>query len=207
MGAAVTLDEILRDLSILDTYKPSQHIPLECSTCRYPITRTKRQIVDSIESRRLGCYCTRKCIGLHQQQQHTVGLLGVPGRVCQQCAQWVPLEKFPARGRSKICSSCRRQQPMQRFTLLRSQAKFRGWSWQITYEEFMTYWKVPCYYCGGSIPGLIGLDRIESSQGYTQQNVVACCGDCNRGKGDQPQDVFITRCINIARKNNCTTER
>ena len=36
-----------------------------------------------------------------------------------------------------------------------------------------------------------GVDRIDSSKGYTKDNVVPCCGKCNRMKGDLPQDKWI----------------
>jgi hypothetical protein len=37
-----------------------------------------------------------------------------------------------------------------------------------------------CYYCKGKLTGTGGgLDRLDSYQGYTAQNVVACCLECN----------------------------
>lgn len=35
-----------------------------------------------------------------------------------------------------------------------------------------------------------GLDRIDSSKGHTANNVVPCCWDCNRAKGDMTREQF-----------------
>lgn len=44
-----------------------------------------------------------------------------------------------------------------------------------------------CYYCGTQNLEMYGisLDRIDNNKGYTEENVVACCGKCNRLRGDQ----------------------
>ena len=46
---------------------------------------------------------------------------------------------------------------------------------------------MPCEYCGGYSDELNGVkfngvDRIDSSQGYTVENSVPCCGMCNQMK-------------------------
>ena len=36
-----------------------------------------------------------------------------------------------------------------------------------------------------------GLDRIDSSKGHTDDNVVSCCWDCNRAKGNKTLEEFL----------------
>ncbi len=59
-----------------------------------------------------------------------------------------------------------------------------------------------CHYCGCQskaitkpnnkfcVVGLNGLDRIDSSLGYTVENCVPCCTNCNRAKAQMSLDAF-----------------
>lgn len=61
-------------------------------------------------------------------------------------------------------------------------ASKRGLPWKITKEQFEKLRTRPCFYCGGSLPETgHGLDRILNDKkiGYTIENVVPCCGNCN----------------------------
>lgn len=60
-------------------------------------------------------------------------------------------------------------------------AKKRGFAWNLTDEQFSTFWQKPCNYCGDKIETL-GVDRVDSSKGYSLDNVVSCCEVCNRVK-------------------------
>lgn len=72
----------------------------------------------------------------------------------------------------------------------------------ISERLFLELTKMRCYYCDDSPNQLIssktyfgnyiynGIDRVDSSMGYTENNVVACCGRCNTAKNDMPQSDF-----------------
>jgi hypothetical protein len=45
--------------------------------------------------------------------------------------------------------------------------------------------KQPCYYCGKK--EALGLDRIDSTQGHSEDNIVPCCEKCNNILGDLPE--------------------
>lgn len=68
----------------------------------------------------------------------------------------------------------------------------------LTEEQFDSISQKPCHYCGAppdheySI-GYVGngLDRVDSSQGYTIDNVVPCCPACNSMKNDMDYDEFL----------------
>ena len=39
-----------------------------------------------------------------------------------------------------------------------------------------------CFYCGSTKH--LGCDRVDNTKGHTKDNVIPCCVDCNRGRGD-----------------------
>jgi len=70
--------------------------------------------------------------------------------------------------------------------------------WDLTFEQFMTFWQKPCYYCGDKMEN-IGLDRIDNTKGYKLENIVSCCKICNFLKRDFTQEVFVNQCLKISK--------
>jgi hypothetical protein len=72
--------------------------------------------------------------------------------------------------------------PSWQFSVGRSAAKKRKLSWELTlseYEQIIENNK--CHYCPNVLPKVgHGLDRINNSIGYRRDNVVPCCGVCNK---------------------------
>lgn len=68
-------------------------------------------------------------------------------------------------------------------------AKKRNIDWQLTDEEFKFFWDKNCYYCGDKILG-VGIDRVDSLKGYTLENLVPCCYQCNICKMDYSLEEF-----------------
>ena len=60
-------------------------------------------------------------------------------------------------------------------------AKQRDIEFNLTIEEFNIFWQKDCHYCGDPIL-TIGVDRVDSSEGYTLINCVPCCTICNKIK-------------------------
>lgn len=64
-------------------------------------------------------------------------------------------------------------------------------------EEFKNIIEMNCDYCGEPPKSYLdgysrnGIDRIDSSIGYTKSNVAPCCEMCNRAKLDHSKDKFI----------------
>lgn len=56
-------------------------------------------------------------------------------------------------------------------------------------------WCSPCYLCG-KVPAM-GLDRYDSSIGYTDENTRSCCTDCNYMKKNMSFDDFVLHIRNI----------
>jgi hypothetical protein len=72
----------------------------------------------------------------------------------------------------------------------------RGHSWELTYPQFETLLCQPCFYCGAH--SKVGVDRVDNTQGYTVDNSVPCCADCNMLKGTWPATFFVAKCKQIA---------
>lgn len=84
-------------------------------------------------------------------------------------------------------------------------AKHRNLEFSISKEEFENITQQKCHYCGIN-PLQIrvdrhkklngdyihnGVDRIDSSMGYIQDNVVACCKICNYAKRNMSKEDFM----------------
>lgn len=73
----------------------------------------------------------------------------------------------------------------------------RDIKFNLTYEEFITFWQKPCYYCGSEIE-TIGIDRVDNKKDYDMENLIPCCWICNRMKSDLSQEDFISHCKKIS---------
>lgn len=81
----------------------------------------------------------------------------------------------------------------------------------LTFEEFKEIVKKPCHYCGQEFSKELedfsceskvkkklsdvivkcnGIDRVDNNIGYTYENSVPCCGQCNTAKNTLTQDEF-----------------
>ena len=78
----------------------------------------------------------------------------------------------------------------QKYTQYLTAAQKRNYGFDLTKEEFNGFWQKPCHYCGGAIE-TIGLDRVDSTMGYSIDNVVPCCSVCNRMKTDHTVEEFL----------------
>lgn len=75
------------------------------------------------------------------------------------------------------------RRPQTRFRKAQWTAGRRGIVWELTWEQFASFLGQPCHYCGCEISGGgAGLDRKDSASGYTTENVLPCCRECNRVK-------------------------
>ncbi len=101
----------------------------------------------------------------------------------------------------------------------KGRAKRLGYVWQLSQEQFRKLIKKNCFHCGAApqlknkygannIPmpsyskiNLIwaalqgiqanGIDRLDNSKGYTEENSVPCCNQCNIMKMDYSELEFI----------------
>ena len=81
-----------------------------------------------------------------------------------------------------------------RYAIYKNGAKVRGLVFDITLDEFTKLVKQSCYYCGGNG---YGIDRLDSSIGYTKNNIVPCCSMCNMMKQSYTKENFVNQCEKI----------
>lgn len=88
------------------------------------------------------------------------------------------------------------------YTNYRMNAKNKNNSFKLTKEEFLNLTSQNCYYCGVEPKQIMhkpqyngdyiynGIDRLDNNIGYELNNVVPCCGICNKAKRDLTQEQF-----------------
>lgn len=64
-------------------------------------------------------------------------------------------------------------------------------------QDFFNAIPHKCHYCLEEYHG-IAFDRLDSKKGYTLDNIVPCCAECNMMKRNMSKKAFINRCKKIA---------
>jgi hypothetical protein len=98
--------------------------------------------------------------------------------------------------KNKIIILQNHKTPAGRYAEYKRGAKKRSIAFAISFQEYMSFWDTNCHYCGGENT-THGIDRINNSQGYEMQNIVACCVMCNWMKRHLSVDDFINHCRKI----------
>lgn len=101
-----------------------------------------------------------------------------------------------------------RNRTLQRY---KRQAAEREITWDLTDAQTLSLFGGDCHYCGAPPQGVArpqaasgafiynGIDRKDSSLGYTPENPVSCCGLCNRCKSNLPYNEFVSYLQRISR--------
>jgi hypothetical protein len=89
------------------------------------------------------------------------------------------------------------------YSLYQTRARRKGYPFSLTKEQFKILIDGHCFYCGMSPYQICrrertstisytynGIDRVNNSSGYVADNVVSCCGICNKAKNTMSQDEF-----------------
>lgn len=122
---------------------------------------------------------------------------------CEQCSE--NFNSSTRSWRSKYCSErCRnkfyrdaiKDTPLGIMRRYISSAKGRGIEFNLPLQMFEDNMDSDCYYCGDRLKKA-AFDRKNSSIGYTIDNAVPCCWECNAMKRTTPELVFINRCKRI----------
>jgi hypothetical protein len=84
-----------------------------------------------------------------------------------------------------------------------SNAKNRGYDFNLTKDEFLEIVSKDCYYCSSTPSNKTsskhntgdfiynGIDRVDNTLGYNYNNCVPCCKICNIAKHDMTSEQFI----------------
>ncbi len=81
-------------------------------------------------------------------------------------------------------------------------AKDRKIKYDISESDFILLLSLPCHYCGlkpsniknsKNYKGFLysGVDRLDSGFGYSRQNCVSCCSNCNKSKMAMSKTDFL----------------
>jgi len=86
-------------------------------------------------------------------------------------------------------------------------AYIRGYSMNLTFEEFKGLVTMPCYYCLHCVENEVnGIDRVNNDIGYETDNCVPCCETCNMMKHYFHPLFFIDICKIISSKKTPTKD-
>ena len=97
---------------------------------------------------------------------------------------------------------------------IKKSAKIRNLEFMLSDAEAIELMKKPCFWCGVYLgnkgsqtrtingnPGYNGLDRIDNNKGYIKDNVVPCCGRCNKARHTQSMSEFLLMCKAVYEKH------
>jgi hypothetical protein len=142
-------------------------------------------------------------------------------RFCRCCEDEKPLSDFYfVSGRpDSYCKSCRLEidkklnsrSPAGRMKTLLSAARARsrknGWDFNLTKDHLLALWRaqggkcgytgIALTYVGDRSHSALSIDRVDSSRGYTIDNVVLCCRCVNEMKSNLTVDKFIDLCRRV----------
>ena len=82
-----------------------------------------------------------------------------------------------------------------RYSKLKYKCRIKKIKIDISLETFSLFLAMTCFYCNSVSTGL---DRVDNNKGYTNANIVPCCGECNRLKSDKytcEETISIVQCI------------
>lgn len=91
----------------------------------------------------------------------------------------------------------------KRYPEYKNNAKRRNIDFNLSPNEFKSITSEPCHYCGGYSTDYDlksrgnGIDRMDSSLGYTTDNCLPCCSKCNFLKNKSSYEDFINYIIKV----------
>lgn len=88
-------------------------------------------------------------------------------------ARWRSANKEKVRTSNKNTKAT----PGTKYSMFKSGANKRKLEVDITLEHYTSLIQQLCHYCG--VESQIGIDRIDNSLGYLQDNCLPCCTTCN----------------------------
>jgi hypothetical protein len=147
--------------------------------------------------------------------------------LCECGQETVVLPHNVVIGRTTSCGCKRSEYyklPHRKYTPAISSARavWQGHYSECDFDTFLALSQQPCHYCrrlpfrtyniakrdigyrtfsenqfqNGSFT-YNGLDRVDSAQGHTPDNVVACCWDCNSAKMDRTMEEFLAHIVRM----------
>tara|TARA_Y100001963_G_C6602076_1_gene363001 strand:+ start:264 stop:677 length:414 start_codon:yes stop_codon:yes gene_type:complete len=86
--------------------------------------------------------------------------------------------------------------PKGKYIRIKARAKTDEIEFSLPFDLYESQlWGKPCHYCGCEIE-VTGIDRKDNDRGYTPDNVVPCCWDCNTKKSAKPYEQYLSEIRN-----------
>lgn len=122
---------------------------------------------------------------------------------CSMCGEVKELTENFYVDRVRTCGWASRCKPCwkiyNQYMVYKHNAKTRGLPFKLSRPQFDKLVSGDCAYCGDPPNPVNGVDRKDSSKGYTVENAVSCCEDCNRLKMAMPSEKFKRKIHQISR--------
>lgn len=117
----------------------------------------------------------------------------------KNCGSCRPHKKPPGNVASKLIYTSYKRRAEQKLKL----------NFDLSFEDFIKITQLPCYYCGtersnkndplrdNGQPATTGafyyngIDRVDNAKGYSLDNCVSCCRQCNCSKSNYSKEEFI----------------
>lgn len=175
----------------------------ECLCDKHTVKLVVGQSLRNGRSNSCGCLKKERIENICDQKIHKKDQEGnIVLKKCLRCQEWKPLQHFYKKSHSKDqysaeCKECESTALPHRYNAYKKGAVKRKIVWDLSKEDFYKIITQPCYYCGNydkitfNKEQYTGIDRIDSSEGYTIDNCVPCCEMCNRMKMAYSQTVFL----------------
>jgi hypothetical protein len=182
-----------------------------CSQCKQMLETREFDLYarprkrDGVRAYKAECrLCSRQRVKRLSETKKNRAEIPLPStKVCRACfvekssAEFIQ-QKRNLDGLYSYCKTCHRQQAITKrkqrperhsYQRLRAQAKATGKAVEISSSTFLTLLNLPCTYCQRPyVPAKdfysYWLDRIDNSRGYSLDNILPCCGFCNRLRRD-----------------------
>jgi len=99
------------------------------------------------------------------------------------------------------------------YSYYKAHARRKGYPFTINKADFLKMIVKPCFYCGNQFGNInkseynngdfeyTGIDRFDPNLGYTIENCVPCCKDCNMAKNTHRCEDFIAHMHTIVSHN------
>lgn len=193
-----TLEELK---SNRDIWKSLETIPVKCSWCSSNFEVKYGTLYNIIRRNAEGVYCNRKCAGLGRSCNTQEKYQKEGGKTCKRCGEFKDLNNFsklpnPPYFRSE-CKRCHNYKPARSFSLYKEKAQREGIIFNINLDDLDAFWNKDCFYCSTKVKK-IRIELLKKSKGYVNNNIVSCCRECQKFRGDLDHNEFIDLCRKIS---------
>jgi hypothetical protein len=193
-----TLEQLKNDKEI---WKNLEIIPAKCTWCNSDFEVKYGTLYNVIRRNAEGVYCSRKCAGSGRASYTQKKYNCEGGKSCKRCGEFKTLDNFsklpnPPYFRAE-CRRCHNYKPARSYAIYKEKAQKEKVPFSIELEEFDSFWNKDCFYCSSKVKK-IRLELINISGGYNIDNLVSCCIDCQKFKGNLTHLQFITMCIKVS---------